>query len=142
MGMPRTFFCCLRAVRPSRIPPAMPTAPVTAGTPMRATTPRAPLSALEEPFRGVPEACVVLAPLPLLALLLVAALRLRFEVLRLRFDVLPLRFDVPRFEVLRFDALLRFEVPRLDAPPLLRLAPLLPLLPPLRLAPLLRLLPL
>src|SRR5579884_434024 len=51
MGMPSTFFCCLSAVRPSRTPPAIPTAPVTAGATMRVIAERPPLSSEDPPLR-------------------------------------------------------------------------------------------
>jgi len=51
MGIPSTFFCCLSAVRPSRTPPAIPTAPVTAGATMRVIAERPPFSSEERPLR-------------------------------------------------------------------------------------------
>ena len=51
IGIPSTFFCCLSAVRPSRTPPAIPTAPVTAGATMRVMAERPPFSPEDPPLR-------------------------------------------------------------------------------------------
>ena len=61
--MPKTFLLRWSLVRPSRMPPAMPTAPVTAGTPIRATALRPALFAPAPPVPDSPEALVLL-PLP------------------------------------------------------------------------------
>ena len=106
--MPNTFLLRWSFVRPSRMPPAIPTAPVTAGTPIRAIALRPALFAPAPLLPDSLEAWVLLLPLPSLWLARLARSRA------------PPRPELD-CRLALFRALLRPLDPLLERDPLLRL---------------------